>query len=139
MITCELAVCAESVVRDIETQSISVFNIRETMSAPTFPQTIPKLTCCFYLQREEGDPRRPDAFIRITHDEESIGEFQADVDFENKPRNRGIYVFRGVPVPGPGTLSAALYVEEREVGRWDIPVTQTGGPEMDETEPNDRE
>ena len=53
MLRCTLAVVAESVVRDAQSNNVSVFNILETFAAAGFPAIFPRLAILFMLTREE--------------------------------------------------------------------------------------
>jgi hypothetical protein len=118
MIQLKLAVCAESVVRDGETNTVSVFNILEEITALSFPAAIPKLSVLFMLERENDDPDRIDCLITFTLGEKELGRAEMEGNFEDKFRNRLMLVVQGVMLPEPGILSVNLTVDGKPMGGW---------------------
>ena len=98
MITCRLAVCAESVIRDVQSRNVSVFNILEQIKHHRFPLLIPKVTALFMLVREEGDPETLESVIKITLAGEEVWSSTMDIDFQGKSLNRCITEIRGFPI-----------------------------------------
>lgn len=122
MITCKLALCAESVVRDIESNRVSIFNIFEGIKSHGFPIGIPRYTCFFFLSRGESDNATFEASLSFDLNGSSLKDFTVNVNFEDKMNNRVIANVFGLVIPGPGILSTRLMYETRELGRWDIEV-----------------
>ncbi len=132
MLGCRLVVCAESVVRDALTDSISVFNILEEINAQTFPLEIPKLSCLFLLTRGSADDRVHEGFIRILDSAIEIISVPVTIDFDDEYRNRHIVAIGGVRVLRPGELKIELRVLGQAIGEWTIPVRQVGGTQVEE-------
>lgn len=122
MIQLKLAVCAESVVRDAETNTVSVFNIIEDISTSSFPVGIPKLSALFMLERSARDPERVDCLVTLTRDDQEIGRVTIEGDFGGKLRTRVILFAQGVIIDEPGILTIALTVSGEAMGAWHIPV-----------------
>jgi hypothetical protein len=122
MITCKLALCAESVVRDVESNRMSIFNIFEGFKSHGFPIGFPKYACFFFLAREEGDNVTFEASLGFHLNESSLKDFPVNVNFEDKMNTRVVINVLGLVIPGPGILSTRLMYEGRELGRWDIKV-----------------
>jgi hypothetical protein len=120
MIRSTLVVCAESVVRDAETNSISVFNILEDISSAAFPVALPKLSVLFILERDLSDPEQATCLITLRMGNHPIGQATIEGDFEGKLRTRAILVAQGVVISEPGILTIDVVVNETVVGSWDI-------------------
>src|SRR5215216_1444185 len=98
MIRSTLAVCAESIVRDSETNNISVFNIIEELRAPGFPIVFPKLSTLFVLERDKEDPSHVEGTVIIRLDEKELAQAAINGDFENTLRTRIILTAQGVVI-----------------------------------------
>ncbi len=124
MIKSRLAVCSESIVRDAETNNISVFNILEELASPEFPFFLPRFAAIFYLERDEHDPDVINASITITLNDKQIGHATGDNNFEGKTRTRLILAVQGLVIPEPGLLKAAVLVDDQELSSWSIIVQE---------------
>jgi hypothetical protein len=108
MIQTKLATFAESVVRDTETNSISIFNMIEELNASEFPVLMPKLSVFFLVERTDEERKQYDAVIDLNLDEQHIGQASMSGDFEGKLRTRIILVIQGIVIEHPGRLTAKL-------------------------------
>jgi hypothetical protein len=124
MIRPKLAVCAESVVRDAETNAVSVFNILEEIGASMFPVTVPKLSALFLLERGMDDPEVLEWDMTLSLGENELGSLVGPVDFQGARLTRLIMVIQGVVLPEPGILTASLRSNGHELGSWQIRVHQ---------------
>jgi hypothetical protein len=124
MIEARLAVCAESVVRDAETNAVSVFNIFEEIGAPAFPVIVPKLSVLFLFERAEGGPERVDSHLVFSLNETELARFPFDVDFQGKPRTRLIVTVGGAQIPEPGMFMVSVFWRDMQMGSWRMPVHQ---------------
>lgn len=134
MITCKLAVCAESVVRDAETNAVSVFNIVEAAQGKGFPLVVPRLSCLFILTREDSDPTDYSGSMRIAAGTREIAQYPISVNFQDSCLNRSIVVIEGLVVPGPGPVQVSLWLRDEEKGMWQFEVKKVGGPEVEMTQ-----
>lgn len=121
----KLCVCAESAVRDAESDSISVFNIIEGYSSDDFPVVIPKLSCVFMVEREDGDPNHLDCSLVFSIDDEEINRSPTSIDFQGKEVARLVAQVRGAMIPRPGTFKACLRMEDGTEGAWTMDVEKT--------------
>src|SRR5688572_5906055 len=110
MIQPKLAVSAEAIIRDAETNTISVFSIIEEISAASFPIGIPKLSTLFLLERDQGDPEHIDAIILLSLNDKEIGQATIHSNFEGKLRTRLILVAQGVVIEEPGIFTITLTI-----------------------------
>ncbi len=124
MIESKLVVCAESVVRDGDTQAVSVFNIIEEIGAPAFSLSIPKLSCLFVVERDVADPEQLDGVVTVTLAGTLLEHFVVPIDFERQRRTHLIVVLQGFILHEPGLLKIALLVQGRELGAWTMRVSQ---------------
>lgn len=124
MIQSPLAVCAESVVRDADTNLISIFNVFEELTVPAFPVALAKLSVLFILERDSSDPDQVECIAVLLNGEREINRVQITADFEDKPRTRVIIVAQGLVIENPGTLILQLIYNDHVVNNWRILVQQ---------------
>jgi len=123
MYNCRFAVCAESVVIDISTNNVSIFNIVDAIAAVGFPIGINKLSAIFLLTREEVDPSTVDAIISVSMANEAISTHPYQIDFQGTLRNRCVVTAGGIVVPGPGILKFSLTINNAEIAAIDVAVS----------------
>ena len=131
MVSCKLAMCAESVVTDSQTNTVSVLNIIEEMKAQGFPVVFQKLVYFFFLTRDKKNAELQKGSLVLRMDGEELNSFPVKVDFQGKLKTRVILTIAGYVIPKPGTLSAVLKLRGKEYGRWDVLVKQIAKPKVD--------
>jgi hypothetical protein len=127
VITCRLAVCAQSVVVDVRSNNVSVFNILEDVAAPAFPILLKQSALLFMLDRAEGDAAQHDVTIRISSGGQD-NTLPMQVDFGEKSRTRAIAIVDGIPVHAPGQLTFTLRVGDTDIADWRVSVKQVELP-----------
>ncbi len=120
MIASRLAVCAESVVRDAETNTVSVFNIIEELGATGLPARIAKLSVMFVLESTIIQPAPLPGYVTFTLDGRELNRVPVQVDFQEQRRTRVILVISGIVVEAYGVLRVSLDVDDQPGGQWDI-------------------
>ena len=128
MLRCTLAVVAESVVRDAQSNNVSVFNIIEAFGSASFPAILPRLAILFMLTREEGDPAQYALSLRISQGDHGEDTFPVDCNFAEHRRSRSIIQLGGLAVRGAGRIRFVLRHEQEELGAWVVDVHQLQVP-----------
>lgn len=109
MINCRFAVCAERVIRDAESNNLTLVNICEELTAHGFPFFVQRLDFCFMLSREAGDPGAlTDVRFKLTVGNQLLHENTIPVNFDGRLRTRSILSLGGLVIPLPGELRAEL-------------------------------
>lgn len=114
--------CAESVVRDAETNTVSVFNMIDELGATGMPAGIPKLSALFVLENTTIEQAPLDGHVTFTLDGKELNKIPVKVDFQDKFRTRVIVVIEGIVLQEYGVLTVSLDVEGQPGGQWDIRV-----------------
>lgn len=127
MLRVKLAVCGERVIRDAESNIMSIINIMDEIHTPVFPAAIPRFATLFVVNREQNDDAQQQALIRFLHNGTQIAEVPVNIDFQDKVENRVTLVLDGLVVTGPGVLQCVLIYNNAELGSWNIRIIQTGG------------
>lgn len=128
MITCKLVLCAESIVRDSETNTVSAFSLLEEMSAPRFPVAVPRLASLFLLEKEPKDEDMQNYQYILTLANQELLRSPVEVRFEGKLRTRVMVNVQGLLIPAPGELRARLELQGRELGSWSMAVSMAPPP-----------
>ena len=122
---------AEGVVRDAESNLVSVFSILEEFTAPGFPIFVPKVCVLTVLERSEADPPQPRAELRITLEDQEIHKAPVRVDFQDKLRTRMIVTYAGVALPNPGILKIEMLIDGVSVNSVIVRVLLIGKAVID--------
>lgn len=114
----------DSVIQDVSTNQVSVINLIERITPPSFPSVVPRLTFFAIFERDE-DSRDLDteAKIHILLDRKRIFSDNLNVHFSKGSKlNRNIVQFQGFLLPAPGPLQVQVTIERRSVKSYEIPV-----------------
>ncbi len=130
MIRGKMGLCAESVVRDAETNSISVFNILEDIAASVFPLFLQKLVFFALLERDEEDPAEYDLRFVVEHPSQDLFNASFHIDFQGRLRTRAIVNLQGLVIPAPGPITFRLRSESDELASYTIGVTTLAKPRI---------
>ena len=123
MITSSSMLCADRVIRDAETNSISVINILEEITPEGLPLFIPRVMIFALLHRnKEEDPSQIKCTLRIGIGDNKLLERELDIDFQDKGRNRTIINIGGLVISTNGILEASLFLEERLLNQFSFIV-----------------
>lgn len=128
MIRSIMAACAQSVVRDAETNRVSVFNVLEEIAAPEFPAFLPELATVLFLERRPSDPNEVECEFAFVLNGEELWRGNLLVHFDGKLRSRAFLVARGVGPLEPGRLTVTWYVAGKKTGSWDILINKREQP-----------
>ncbi len=130
MLKNRLILCGESVIRDAETNRMSVINLTENIAAQSFPAFIPKISVLGVFTREQGDAQR--ATLRLTG---KIGTTElintdCNLNFEDKTTTRFMVAILGFALIGPGKLVFTFFEAKKKLGSLEIPILLQGEPEI---------
>lgn len=122
MISSRLAVCADTILQDAATNSVSAINLVEVIESNRFPITLPRLTALFLLVKDPSDEERQAGQVTIQHGGSSVYTEPVTIDFKAAEWTRLIVVVGGLVIPGPGELVMSLAIGDRDVAGWTIPI-----------------
>lgn len=130
MIESKILLCADGIVRDAESNNISIFNIIEELSSRGFPTFRPNFSCFSSLERATEDSQEYDLQLKVFNNSVELATINAHVNFQDKMRNRLIIGIQGLVIPDPGILKIILYDGERALNSYAITVKHIGQPEL---------
>lgn len=125
MITSSLMLCADRVIRDAETNNISVIGILEGITPEGLPLFVPRLMIFALLNRDkEEDPSQIKCTIRIGIGDSKILEHELDIDFQDKARNRTIVNIGGLVISTNGMLEVSLLLGKQLLNKFNFIVNE---------------
>lgn len=131
MIRSSLMLCANGVIRDAETNNISVFTIFENITPEGLPLLIPRFTVLAFLERDDSDPSEIKCSLLITLNEETILKQALDINFQDKKRNRTIVNISGLPIAKQGTLETSLWFNDNMLNRYKVDIKEPRRPKVE--------
>ena len=134
MITCKLLVCAQAVVRDADTNNISVLNILEEIFGAGFPLFVQAMAVFALLERGQDDPEKIDCTLRIMLGDNELATAKPAVNFDGKFRNRTIVRIEGMVLPGPGDMEVAFLAGKEVLNTYTVRVGKIGEPAIKTTQ-----
>jgi hypothetical protein len=127
MLRSTLCLVAEGVIRDAETNNVSVYNILESITAQGFPLFLSKLGFLAVWEKETTDPIIYRANFSITLNEQQLYAQDIPLDFQNNIRLRSIITVQGVVIPQPGQMNFRLTTESGQVANFTLTAQAVQG------------
>lgn len=114
--------CAEGVIRDAETNALSVFNILENIRPAGYPILIQHNDILTILERLPEDADRSEGSMRVTLGDIEIAALPISLDFQGKLILRSIVKLHGLVLPNPGVLTFNLMLADRTLNTYRITI-----------------
>lgn len=129
MVKFKLLLCAQGIIRDAETDAISVYSIFEGIDVHGLPLLIQRFFVFAMLEREPHDPPQHQGTVRLTVGETEVFANPVRVDFQDKLLARQIIRLDGLIIESPGELVANISIKDGPSQDYRIPVRKVGQPE----------
>jgi hypothetical protein len=104
MIRNKLLICSEVVIKEAETNNISIINLFDQIAPAGFPFFFTKLAILHVYEREEGDPEEISINLKFELGAETIFSTDLNSNFQGKKQARNIVVLNGIVLKQPGVL-----------------------------------
>jgi hypothetical protein len=111
MIRPVMCLAAEGVVRDVQTNNISIYNILEGLTAEGFPFFVQRLTFFALWERAANDPEQMQGRFTVAIADKEIFTKSMTVNFQGQLKVRNIISVQGLLIPQPGQLSFSLKLD----------------------------
>lgn len=108
MIKCVYSIAAKGIIRDVETNTMSIYNVYDEIIPQSFPVLLSNFEFLAMFWREPGDPPTITHNIRITLDEDELFTDKMDSVFGDKMGNRLKFRINGLAILHPGKLTVTL-------------------------------
>lgn len=125
MISCTVALCAEKVLVDARSNSVSIVGLLEEIAFQGQLVLVPALSCLFLLTRDESDSDECDLRVVVKLNNEILFQAPVHANFQGKRVNRLVADIAGVPVTAPGALMFEIVHDSTVLGAWEIKVQQS--------------
>jgi hypothetical protein len=123
MIQIRYCLAAEGVIRDVETNNFSAFNILEELRPEGFPAFLPKISFLSTWERNLEDPREYDMEFTLKLDEEMLTEQPITMNFGDSTKHRQTINMQGLLIPRVGNLVFKLRTADGQAeGSYSIEV-----------------
>ena len=118
-----ICLVAQGVIRDGETNNISVFNLLESIMAEGLPVLVPQL--CFFVlwEREPDEAAVHQATLSLRLDQRELLTTGARVDFQAFTRARSINNIAGLVLPTVGSLVFEMRIENGPSATYTVTIS----------------
>jgi hypothetical protein len=123
---CIMNCCAESVIIDQRSNSVSIINVIEGIQVPAFPVFIPKIHVISLLERENEEPIKCDFQVLVKNNNQILIDMKTEINFLNKMKSRHLVEVAGIAIPAPGEVTFFLNYKGKEICSYSIQVLQIG-------------
>ncbi len=111
MIRNVVSLVAEVVIREAETNNISVINIIDNITAQGFPLFMSRLAFLTIWEKETADPNAYRTIFSIALNEQNLHTQEINIDFQGHLRHRQIVTMQGLVIPQPGPVIFRLAID----------------------------
>jgi len=123
MIRSTLMAVSESIVKDSDSNSISILNIIEDVVLESFPIVMPKFATTVFFQKDGTDPDIFNLTLFVRNNNTLLIQHPMRLDFKGKTRNRAIVRFGGILLNEMGTLRFSVEDGTSEICTYTISLT----------------
>lgn len=127
MIKCIFSAAAKSIVRDVDTNNVSIFNVYEQVRPKSFPVLLANFQFIASFRRETGDPDSVMHNVTIALNGENLYSDKMSSEFKGQTGSRLILRFNGLVVSKPGNLTITL-TDEKGVIETEYSIEVTALP-----------
>jgi hypothetical protein len=128
MIEAKLFLCADSAVVDMRSNSVSLFQIIEQLSAASFPVAVPRVVAFAFLLRDATDSSTPPLQLEVHCGNQQIYSGPMAPNFLQQLQAKAFVEMHGLVIPAPAPVRFVLRNGETTIGSWGISVSQVGQP-----------
>ena len=131
MIKSDLMLCAQGVVRDAQTSTISVFNIMEEITPEGLPVLVQQFMVYARLLRDiENDPSTIECNLKMAIGDKILFEHVVNVSFQDKARNQMIINIAGLVIPIIGDLETSLWYSDNMINQYVVTIKEPRQPKV---------
>jgi hypothetical protein len=117
-----ISLCCEDIIRDAESNSISIHNIIEEINGEGFPMLIPKFCIFLFIEKQSGDNDNTEANLFIKLNSNLLHSFPMAINFQGKSKTRNNIKIGGLPITELGVLTIEITHQSTVLANIEIPV-----------------
>ncbi len=129
MPTCELVLAAKGIVRDADSNSMSIFHIIEEIGGRGLPIIFPELAVLAMWKKAPRERKKSQVEFKVLNNSKVIFEGPVTIDFKEKKAHRTTVKIAPLVINEQGTLSFQFIKSGKTLGKYEI-VVSTNMPEI---------
>jgi len=122
MLRCRFIACADTALRDVETQQVSLIGILEEIMTPGFPVVLPRLAMYAMFDRDRDDPDNFACTLQLLIGGLTVGSCGFHLAFATALASRALIHVSDIMIPCSGILRAMVMHRSEAVAGVEIPV-----------------
>jgi hypothetical protein len=115
-------ICSEGIIRDGDSNQITLYNLVEEINAISFPVFIHKFSIFLLVEKEESDPENSNIILKILNNERELFTQSIKTDFKGKKRMRTNIHLGGLAVFEVGDIIIQFNYNESFFCDYKIPA-----------------
>jgi hypothetical protein len=119
-----LFLCAQTIIRDAETNNLSLINLLEDITTETLPALLPNFGVLITFERDSGDAPILTGTLNITLNDEPIFDHGLTVNFLELSRTRQMINISSFPLPKPGLIKLKFEAENKVEATYFIRINE---------------
>lgn len=116
-------VIAEEIIRDVDSDKITLVNVVEQLNAVSFPVFLSKCSAFLYLEREEEGDKEIEATVKFILNEKVLLNSPIKFSFKDKNRTRVLIKINGVVFNEEGNFKAELAIGEQKFTSYAVSLS----------------
>lgn len=119
----ELIICAEKILKEANSDNVSVINLMEDFYAESYPAFISKAALLIVGVKESGDTDNFSLPIKVKNNDKDIVTGNVAVDFMGKEKSNTIVNITSLPIQEEGSVNFIIYNKMDppiEIGKYSI-------------------
>lgn len=122
MLRSRFIACADTALRDAETQQVSLIGLLEEIAAPGFPLMLPRLSVYAKFDRDPSDPDTFSCMLQLSVGQLSVGSCRFELGFATTLASRALIHVSEIMIPSSGVLRAVVQHQGESVAGIEIPI-----------------
>ena len=131
MVKINLLIPAKGVIRDANTNTISIFSIIEEIKAQGFPLFITELYIYFHLIKEKNDSDKFKTNLLVLNNEEEIFKYSITSNFQGQDKNNTTIRLNGLAIKNPGMLKFIIKSGSKLLSSYEVKVELLSKPTVE--------
>ena len=117
-------ICAEEIILNSFTNSISAINIFENLAADRFPVVIPKIMWLNLIERAASEPEKKELYLVIYIDETEIHRMTLNAEFKSGTLTKNVAIVTNLSIPRAGIFRAVCRDGKEVLSSHDFKIEQ---------------
>jgi hypothetical protein len=125
-------IVCEDVIRDVDSDRVTLVNVMEQLTSTSYPFFLPKLAIFIFLEKENSE-QDINGNVLLKNNDSIIFNHEIVFSFTEKDRARLLLKFNGLAVTAPGELYAEFILKDQTKSTFIIPLHQKAATKISNT------